>query len=54
VLAAAHDMGREYRVITALHGTEAPVPATYALCADAEVTGAQNSITWTAFVVIEL
>ena len=40
VLATAHDMGREYRVITALHGTEVPVPATYALCADAEVTGA--------------
>jgi hypothetical protein len=33
-------MGRAYRVITALHGTEVPVPATYALCADAEVTGA--------------
>ncbi len=40
VLATAHDMGREYRVITALHSTEVPVPATYALCADAEVTGA--------------
>jgi hypothetical protein len=26
--------------MTALHGTEVPVPATYALCADAEVTGA--------------
>jgi aminoglycoside phosphotransferase (APT) family kinase protein len=36
VLATAHDMGREYRVITALRGTEVPVPATYALCADAE------------------
>lgn len=40
VLATAHDMGREYRVMTALHGTEVPVPATYALCADAEVAGA--------------
>ena len=40
VLATAHDMGREYRAITALHGTEVPVPATYALGADAEVTGA--------------
>ncbi|MGW6916455.1 phosphotransferase family protein [Kitasatospora sp. NPDC054939] len=28
VLATAHDMGREYRVMTALHGTEVPVPAT--------------------------
>jgi aminoglycoside phosphotransferase (APT) family kinase protein len=25
VPATAHDMGREYRVITALHGTEVPV-----------------------------
>ena len=40
VLATAHDMGREYRVITALHGTEVPVPVTYALCGDAAVTGA--------------
>jgi aminoglycoside phosphotransferase (APT) family kinase protein len=36
VLATAHDMSREYRVMTALHGTEVPVPATYALRADAE------------------
>ena len=27
VLVTAHDMGHEYRVITALHGTEVPVPA---------------------------
>ena len=26
VLATAHDMGREYRVMAALHGTEVPVP----------------------------
>jgi aminoglycoside phosphotransferase (APT) family kinase protein len=36
VLATAHDMGREYRVMTVLYGTEVPVPATYALCAGAD------------------
>lgn len=40
VLATAHDMSREYRVINALAGTEVPVPAAYALCEDAEVIGA--------------
>ncbi|HEX3512930.1 MAG TPA: phosphotransferase family protein [Trebonia sp.] len=40
VLATAHDMGREYRVITALRDTGVPVPLTYALCTDPEVTGA--------------
>ncbi len=40
VLATAHDMSREYRVITALHPTDVPVPATYALCEDADVIGA--------------
>ena len=40
VLATAHDMGREYRVMTALRGTVVPVPATYALCEDTEVVGA--------------
>ncbi len=40
VLATAHDMAREHRVITALSGTAVPVPATYALCTDAEVIGA--------------
>lgn len=33
----AHDMAREYRVITALAGTPVPVPRTYALCEDPEV-----------------
>jgi aminoglycoside phosphotransferase (APT) family kinase protein len=40
VLATAHDMRREYQVITALRDTSVPVPLTYALCADAEVLGA--------------
>ena len=40
VLATAHDMGREHRVISALRDTDVPVPATYAVCADADVIGA--------------
>jgi aminoglycoside phosphotransferase (APT) family kinase protein len=40
VLATAHDMSREYRIITALAGTAVPVPATIGLCTDATVTGA--------------
>lgn len=40
VLATAHDMRREYQVITALHDTDVPVPLAYALCSDADVLGA--------------
>jgi aminoglycoside phosphotransferase (APT) family kinase protein len=40
VLATAHDMGREYRVITALRDTGVPVPLTAALCTDPDVIGA--------------
>jgi aminoglycoside phosphotransferase (APT) family kinase protein len=40
VLATAHDMTREYRVISALHGTAVPVPEPYLLCDDPEVLGA--------------
>lgn len=40
VLATAHDMAREYRVMTALHDTPVPVPATYGLCTDVDVVGA--------------
>ncbi len=36
----AHDMSREYRVISALAGTGVPVPKTYALCDEATVIGA--------------
>jgi aminoglycoside phosphotransferase (APT) family kinase protein len=40
VLATAHDMMREHRVISALAPTPVPVPRTLALCADPEVIGA--------------
>ena len=40
VLATAHDMAREYRVMTALAPTDVPVPETYQLCEDPEVLGA--------------
>ncbi|MFC6017056.1 phosphotransferase family protein [Plantactinospora solaniradicis] len=40
VLATAHDMGREFRVISALAGTEVPVPAALLHCADETVLGA--------------
>lgn len=40
VLATAHDMAREYRVMAALRDTDVPVPAMYALCQDDSVLGA--------------
>ncbi|MGI8589860.1 MAG: phosphotransferase family protein [Nakamurella sp.] len=40
VQASAHDMSREYRVITALYPTDVPVPATELFCDDPEVIGA--------------
>ncbi|MFJ9816688.1 phosphotransferase family protein [Streptomyces sp. NPDC101151] len=40
VLATAHDMAREHRVLTALGPTGVPVPPTYGLCTDPEVLGA--------------
>lgn len=40
VLATAHDMGREHRVMTALRDTPVPVPTTYAMCRDESVLGA--------------
>ncbi|MFD6417669.1 phosphotransferase family protein [Streptomyces sp. NPDC060194] len=40
VLATAHDMRREHRVISALHGTDVPVPRTVLLCEDEAVIGA--------------
>lgn len=40
VLATAHDMAREYRVISALRGTDVPVPGTVLLCEDDDVLGA--------------
>jgi aminoglycoside phosphotransferase (APT) family kinase protein len=40
VLPTAHDMTREYRVLSALRDSGLPVPRTRALCEDASVTGA--------------
>jgi aminoglycoside phosphotransferase (APT) family kinase protein len=40
VLSTAHDMTREYQVISALGATRVPVPQTVALCEDPEVIGA--------------
>ncbi len=40
VLPTAHDMSREYRVLSALAGTDVPVPAPLGLCPDADVIGA--------------
>jgi aminoglycoside phosphotransferase (APT) family kinase protein len=40
VLRTAHDMGREFRVLSALAGTSVPVPATVHLCADPQPLGA--------------
>ncbi|HKG17548.1 MAG TPA: phosphotransferase family protein [Solirubrobacteraceae bacterium] len=39
-LGSAHDMGREYRVISALAGTDVPVAPAVALCEDESVNGA--------------
>jgi aminoglycoside phosphotransferase (APT) family kinase protein len=40
VLPTAHDMAREWRVISALQDTEIPVPGAVVLCGDASVIGA--------------
>jgi aminoglycoside phosphotransferase (APT) family kinase protein len=40
VLATAHDMGREHRIMSALAPTDVPVPPMVGLCADEEVNGA--------------
>jgi aminoglycoside phosphotransferase (APT) family kinase protein len=40
VLPTAHDMGREYRVLSALAGTRVPVAQPVAFCDDAEIIGA--------------
>lgn len=55
VLASAHDMAREHRVISALHPTPVPVPPPVGLCVDPAVNGAdfyvmghvEGSITFT-------
>ena len=40
VLPTAHDMGREFRVLSALAETDVPAPRTIALCEDLNVNGA--------------
>ncbi|MBG01547.1 MAG: phosphotransferase family protein [Acidimicrobiaceae bacterium] len=40
VLASAHDMGREHRIISALQGSKVPVPSIIGMCDDSSVTGA--------------
>src|SRR5258705_12813599 len=40
VLATAHDMRREYQVISSLAATPVPVPGTVLLCEDPDVIGA--------------
>ena len=40
VLATAHDMAREYRIMSAIGRTDVPVPPTYGLCTDLEVNDA--------------
>ena len=40
VLATAHDMGREYKIIHALQDTEIPVAPSLGMCADESVNGA--------------
>src|SRR2546430_2045847 len=35
VLATAHDMGREHKIISALHDTDVPVPNAVGFCEDA-------------------
>jgi aminoglycoside phosphotransferase (APT) family kinase protein len=39
LLPSAHAVDREYRVLTALQGTDVPVPRTFALCTDDSVLG---------------
>jgi aminoglycoside phosphotransferase (APT) family kinase protein len=40
VQATAHDMGREFRIISALKPTGFPVPTPYAMCTDESIIGA--------------
>ena len=39
ILPSAHDMGREFRIISGLAGSAVPVPTPLGLCEDPEVTG---------------
>ncbi|MGB3696554.1 MAG: phosphotransferase family protein [Gordonia sp. (in: high G+C Gram-positive bacteria)] len=41
LLATAHDMGREYTMMSALAGTDVPVPTMFARCDDTDLLGAR-------------
>lgn len=40
VLESAHDMGREFKIISSLQNADVPVPKTWGLCVDKSVNGA--------------
>ena len=43
VLATAHDMGREHRIISAVGATAVPVPPALGLCTDATSTARRST-----------
>ncbi len=45
LLATAHDVAREWRIVAALASTPVPVPAALAVCTDLEVNGAPFAVT---------
>jgi len=45
VLAGAHDMVREHRLLSSLRNSEVPVPSVVGLCTDADVNGADFYVT---------
>jgi aminoglycoside phosphotransferase (APT) family kinase protein len=45
LLATAHDVVREYRIVSSLAGTPVPVPPALAVCDDASVNGAPFAVT---------
>jgi len=45
LLATAHDVAREYRIVAALAGTPVPVPPALAVCDDASVNGSPFAVT---------
>ena len=45
LLATAHDVAREYRIVAALAATPVPVPRALAVCEDAQVNGAPFAVT---------
>lgn len=54
VLATAHDMAREHRIISAVGLTDVPVPRTLGLCTDDEVNGAPFYVmSWVDGVVLD-